>query len=143
MRGATAHDWPVGNTCGRRAGRRAAYLLCCASVASRRNTRPGHKWGARSQHYIPSTGLRSPARGEGGVAYGNGLVRLDHANLLRGRPAPTTLNRGDDLNAIGRIGHRHGCMPHTCQVGDRVRSVRGLSQSVHRATPWEPPSWIF
>src|SRR5262249_12781553 len=53
---------------------------------------------------------------------------FDHANLLRGRPAPTTLNRRDDLNAIGRIGHRHGCMPHTCQVGDRVRSVRGLSQ---------------
>jgi IstB-like ATP binding protein len=24
-----------------------------------------------------------------------------------------------------RVGHRHGCMPHTCQVGDRVRSVRG------------------
>src|SRR5215467_9207535 len=52
---------------------------------------------------------------------------FDHANLLRGRPAPTTLNRRDDLNAIGRIGHRHGCMPHTCQVGDRGRSVRGLS----------------
>src|SRR6516164_8235915 len=28
---------------------------------------------------------------------------FDHANLLRGRPAPTTLNRRDDLNAIGRI----------------------------------------
>src|SRR5262245_29628767 len=53
---------------------------------------------------------------------------FDHANLLRGRPAPTTLNRRDDLNAIGRIGHRHGCMPHTCQVEDRVRLVRGLSQ---------------
>ena len=52
---------------------------------------------------------------------------FDHANLLRGRPAPTTLNRRDDLNAIGRIGHRHSCMPHTCQVGDRVRLVRGLS----------------
>src|SRR5262249_7616633 len=26
---------------------------------------------------------------------------FDHANLLRGRPAPTTLNRRDDLNAIG------------------------------------------
>src|SRR5262249_31064936 len=33
---------------------------------------------------------------------------FDHANLLRGRPASTTLNRRDDLNAIGRIGHRHG-----------------------------------
>jgi MFS family permease len=28
--------------------------------------------------------------------------------------ALVTLNRRDDLNAIGRIGHRHGCMPHTC-----------------------------
>src|SRR5215813_4230455 len=80
---------------------------------------------------------------------------FDHANLLRGRPAPTTLNRRDDLNAIGRIGHRHGCMPHTCQVGDRVRSVRGLSHGamneaphpVVRATrerryagPWLPPA---
>src|SRR5262249_35897038 len=54
---------------------------------------------------------------------------FDHANLLRGRPAPPTLNRRDNLNAIGRIGHRHGCMPHTCQVADRVRSVRGLSHS--------------
>src|SRR5262249_44946981 len=53
---------------------------------------------------------------------------LDHPNLLRRCPAPTALNRCDDLNSIRRIGHRHGCMPHTCQVGDRVRSVRGLSQ---------------
>src|SRR5262245_27680319 len=53
---------------------------------------------------------------------------LDHPNLLRRCPAPTALNRCDDLNSIRRIGHRHGCMPHTCQVGDRVRSVRGLSK---------------
>src|SRR3954447_11059613 len=52
---------------------------------------------------------------------------LDDLNLLRRCPAPTALNRCDDLNSIRRIGHRHGCMPHTCQVGDRVRSVRGLS----------------
>jgi hypothetical protein len=39
---------------------------------------------------------------------------FDHANLLTGRPAPTTLNRRDDLNAIAGIGHRHGCLPHTC-----------------------------
>src|SRR3974377_1632184 len=52
-----------------------------------------------------------------------------HANLLRSRPAAPALNRRDDLNALRRVGHRHGCMPHTCQVGDRVRSVRGLSQS--------------
>ena len=50
-------------------------------------------------------------------------------NLLRRCPAPTALNRCDDLNSIRRIGHRHGCMPHTCQVGDRVRSVRGRSHS--------------
>src|SRR5262245_22529240 len=33
---------------------------------------------------------------------------FDHANLLRRRPAPPALNRRDDLNAIARIGHRHG-----------------------------------
>ena len=38
---------------------------------------------------------------------------LDHSNLLGRRPAPPALNRRDDLNAICRIGHRHGCMPHT------------------------------
>src|SRR5262249_19719674 len=59
---------------------------------------------------------------------------LDHPNLLRRGPAPTALNRCDDLNSIRRIGHRHGCMPHTCQVGDRVRSVRGLSQGFHFPT---------
>ena len=31
----------------------------------------------------------------------------------------------ESANSIRRMGHRHGCMPHTCQVGDRVRSVRG------------------
>src|SRR5262249_9933524 len=66
---------------------------------------------------------------------------FDHANLLRGRPAPTTLNRRDDLNAIGQIGHRHGCMPHTCQVGDRVRSVRGLSQVL--SPPFSPILLFF
>src|SRR5258707_13416606 len=54
---------------------------------------------------------------------------LDDPNLLRRCPTPTALNRCDDLNSIRRVGHRHGCMPHTCQVGDRVRSVRGLSHS--------------
>ena len=38
---------------------------------------------------------------------------IEVALIVGGRPAPTTLNRPDDLNAIGRIGHRHGCMPHT------------------------------
>jgi hypothetical protein len=31
------------------------------------------------------------------------------------QPALPTIGFLDlDLNAIGRIGHRHGCMPHTC-----------------------------
>src|SRR5262249_28218391 len=37
-------------------------------------------------------------------------------NFLRRCPAPTALNRRDDLNSIRRIGHRYGCVPHTCQV---------------------------
>ena len=41
---------------------------------------------------------------------------LDDPNLLRRCPASRALNRCDDLNSIRRIGHRHGCMPHTCQV---------------------------
>jgi len=32
-------------------------------------------------------------------------------NFLRRCPAPTALNRRDNLNSIRRIGHRHGCMP--------------------------------
>ena len=59
------------------------------------------------------------------MAYGNGLVRLDHANLLRGRPAPTTLNRGDDLNAIGRIGHRHGVVCLTLAKWETVSGQFG------------------
>jgi hypothetical protein len=39
---------------------------------------------------------------------------LDHPNLLSRGPAPTALNRCDDLNSIRRVAHRHGCMPHTC-----------------------------
>ena len=38
---------------------------------------------------------------------------LDDPNLLSRCPAPTALNRCDDLNSIHRIAHRHGCMPHT------------------------------
>src|SRR6266478_2776868 len=58
---------------------------------------------------------------------------LDDPNLLRRCPTPTALNRCDDLNSIRRVGHRHGCMPHTCQVGDHVRSVRGLSHYIYVA----------
>src|SRR5215471_13960863 len=54
---------------------------------------------------------------------------LDHPNLLRSGPTTAPLNRGDDLNVIRRAGHKHGCKPHTCEVGDRVRSFRGLSQA--------------
>src|SRR6516225_2317917 len=39
---------------------------------------------------------------------------FDDPNLLSRCPAPTALNRCDDLNSIRRIAHRHGCMPHTC-----------------------------
>src|SRR5262249_36460953 len=39
---------------------------------------------------------------------------LDHPNLLSRCPAPTALNRCDDLNSIRTVAHRHGCMPHTC-----------------------------
>src|SRR5215467_8054274 len=42
-----------------------------------------------------------------------GLV--DDPNLLSRCPAPTALNRCDDLNSIRRIAHRHGCMPHTAK----------------------------
>ena len=27
---------------------------------------------------------------------------------------PAALNRRNNLNAIRRVGHKHGCMPHTC-----------------------------
>src|SRR6266480_3281339 len=36
---------------------------------------------------------------------------LDHADLLGGRPASPPLNRGDDFNAIRRMGHRHDRKP--------------------------------
>ena len=52
-------------------------------------------------------------------------VRCIASAASPGRMRPA-LNRRDDLNATVRVGHRHGCMPHTCQVGDRVRSNRGL-----------------
>ena len=45
------------------------------------------------------------------------------------RTAPTALNRCGDLNSIRRIGHRHGCMPHTCQVGTVSGRFRGLSHA--------------
>src|SRR5437870_6266341 len=44
---------------------------------------------------------------------------FDHANLLRGRPAPTTLNRRDDLNAIGRIRSEE----HTSELQSRGHLV--------------------
>ena len=40
--------------------------------------------------------------------------RLHKAHLLGSGPAPPSLNRGDDLNAVRDVGHRHGCKPHTC-----------------------------
>ncbi len=69
---------------------------------------------------------------------GGGRPRSLHSparapDLLGRAPAPTTLDGRDDLNSIGRAGHRHGCKPHTSQVGDRVRSVRGQSQPASQA----------
>src|SRR5262245_19033789 len=51
-------------------------------------------------------------------------IGLIIARLLRRSLRPCEPSQGPSS-------HRHGCMPHTCQVGDRVRSVRGLS---HAAT---------
>lgn len=38
---------------------------------------------------------------------------LDHPNFLGHRPAPVPLSRGDNFNAIRRVGHGHDRMPHT------------------------------
>src|SRR6516165_3329552 len=50
---------------------------------------------------------------------------FDHANLLRGRPAQTTLNRRDDLNAIGRIDHGHGVVCLTLAKWETVSGQFG------------------
>jgi hypothetical protein len=43
---------------------------------------------------------------------------LDDPDFLRRCPAPTALNRRENLNSIRRIGHRHGCMPLAkCETG--------------------------
>jgi hypothetical protein len=67
----------------------------------------------RPLHHQPAPGeelVRGNAMPTSHQAYRHTRLEglFDHANLLRGRPAPLTLNRRDDLNAIGRIGHRHG-----------------------------------
>jgi hypothetical protein len=98
--------------------------MCC----SPRTT--GH--GQAALRHQPTPGEeRGNAMSASHQAYPHARLKglLDHPNLLRRGPVPTALNRRDDLNAIARIGHRHGCMPHTCYVGDRVRSVRGLSHN--------------
>ena len=109
------HDQQDRNTGERKAPLRAA--------ASGRQRPLGHQPAPREEL------VRGNAMSASHQAYRHARLEclLDDANLLRRCPAPTALNRCDDLNSIRRIGHRHGCMPHTCQVGDRVRSVRGLS----------------
>src|SRR5215831_14446139 len=66
---------------------------------------------------------------------------FDHANLLRGRPAPTTLNRRDDLNAIGRIGHRHWSDNGPEFVAEAVQAwitaVGAKTVYIERGSPWE------
>ena len=52
--------------------------------------------------------LATPVRPLGGCPR---LSAPPGPNFLRRCPAPTALNRRDDLNSIRRIGHRHGCMP--------------------------------
>src|SRR5262245_3238112 len=80
---------------------------------------------------------------------------FDHANLLRGRPAPTTLNRRDDLNAIGRIVSWRPCPVSSgaisigaagtatdrTKVGLPLRDRRRKSQLAAGGTPgvWRPP----
>jgi hypothetical protein len=60
--------------------------------------------------------LRGNAMSASHQAYRHARLKglLDHPNLLSRCPAPTALNRRDDLNSIPRVAHRHGCMPHTC-----------------------------
>src|SRR6266487_1893644 len=94
----------------------------------------------RPLHHQPAPGeelVRGNAMSASHQAYRHARLErlLDDPNLLRRGPAPTALNRCDDLNSIRSIGHRHGCMPHTCQVGDRVRSVRGLSHLATQSLP--------
>src|SRR6266516_7901264 len=68
----------------------------------------GRRQGALSDETTPgeelvgSNPMPTRYQAHGGAGF-KGL--LDHADLLRGRPAPTPLNRGDDFNAILRIGH--------------------------------------
>ena len=51
------------------------------------------------------------------------------SNQICKRPPdrPVCSRRGTrrGLTSFRRIGHRDGCMPHACQVGDRVPSIRG------------------
>lgn len=65
-----------------------------------------------------------------------------HPNLLRARLAAPPLNRGDDFNAIQRVGHRHGRMPHTLLSGRpcQVTNTGAISIMSSPACASAPPS---
>ena len=68
------------------------------------------------------------------VAAGNGVTRTkggSSRNRLCGG-AVVSATPGGARPAQGRS--IQGCMPHTCQVGDRIRSVRGLPRHVAHPT---------
>ena len=87
--------------------RRRHHLLAaagCGQAALRYQSAPREQLVWRNAVLASHQAHRHPRR--------EGL--LDHSNLLGRGPTPAALNRRNDLNAIRRVGHRHGCMPHTC-----------------------------
>ena len=59
---------------------------------------------------------------------------LDDPNLLRRCPAPTALNRCDDLNSIRRIGHRRGVVSLTLPKWETVSGRSGAISLPHVST---------
>jgi hypothetical protein len=86
---------------------RIAVINCACSAGCR---------GRAGRRRQPDQLVRGNAISTSHQAYRHARLEglLDHPNLLCRRPAPTALNRYDDLNSIRRVAHRHGCMPHTC-----------------------------
>ena len=72
-------------------------------------------WSPPSRRGSPSLKLSLPRPKSARVVTGR----------LRGRPAPTTLNRRDDLNAIGRMDHRHGVVCLTLAKWETVSGQFG------------------
>jgi hypothetical protein len=73
-------------------------------------------------------GLAALVRESLSTAFGSNEPISGVNEQIPGERYPSALNRCDALNSIRRTGHSHGRKLHTCQMGDRVRSVRGLSQ---------------